>query len=453
MRNKDDLIDSPIYTFKQREHRRLVALLLRSAGEVEKIALLLNAEQMYLAKYSIWTLRKQAEELDIPDELAESLNLLPWGYRKSESEFIGLDTDRVRSVYDFEDTPLLQCRTGRRARLANKIACLDPKNLRFCVLTSPALVPLLGDLEAAIDAHMRSVSDFVKAARQRGFEFIVRSTEFAVSHKGVNIHTNFIFRGIGNVPTVIDCRISDDKVYNIAKLADYILKSPVKFDEKFISEMRESLNIFCNRQKVRETIEASEYREAAVYDTEGLARVFCSSAVEEEQTYSGKVLLWLYNGLRGRRLLSSGHGVSWDVKQQDDGERVKIEHVCTPLDALTRQALGCDSDDNKNSPCLTRQRPAFKRPTWRGENVIVKISKAKLHVSGVIEPCILVKNFTRCPITKLGKQNLAQIRRLQAEYHANQTKNSYDANRRYEKIAAKIAIDANIELAFAEAFD
>lgn len=451
MRYDKEFIDSPLYTFKQRELRRLVALLLRSAGEGEKISLLRNAGQMYLAKYSVWTLRKQAENLDIPDELADALELLPWGYRKSESEFIGLDTDRVRSVYDFEDTPLLQCRTGRRARLANKIARLDPENLRFCVLTSPALVPLLGDLEAAINAHMRAVSDFVKAARKREFEFIVRSTELVVSHKGVNIHTNFIFRGVGGVPTVIDCRISDDEVYDIATLADYILKSPVKFDKEFISEMRDSLSIICNRQKVVETIKVSEYREAAVYDTEGLARGFCSSAVDE-QTYSGKVLLWLYNELRGRRLLSSGHGVSWDV-QQRGGERVEMEPVDEAMIALTKQALVCDSDENENSPCLKRQKPTFKRPAWHGENIIVKISKSKLHVSGVIEPCVLVKNFTKYPVTELGKQNLVEIRRLQAEYRASLKKNAYHANRRYEKIATKMVIESNIELAFAEAFD
>lgn len=457
---KNSFAGSAVYAYKERTIRQKRAFALREIGETEAKRILISYGEESLLDTPLLILMKMARNGELRNEaMSSSILALPWGYRDTRVLGVGEYSDSRQPIFEYQDTPLLQSRTGRRARLAAKIKGLDIAGLRYCVVTSPALVPLYGDLGSALDEHLKRVRDIIKEAAGNGFTFIVRTTELVVSASGVNLHSNLLFKGndsfpLSKVTQIAEAKCSETVVYGLERLANYMVKAPIKIDGEDDSDTFLSEDLY-------------EYKETDVYDTDGMSNVFSSKPIKEKYLLDNRkfknvllprltILSWLHFALAGRRLIETGRNVDWSaMKEQEPANGNDIEYTCDYDEMMEK--IGhyvYNPDSGPEPPVLIVQKPVAEvgektKPATENdsnpkkvyakstrthvphinrsvnamiENEILRVTKPKISAAGYYEPLIMVKNFTETPKTEQGKENLAKIRSMQAEYRASLTK-------------------------------
>lgn len=455
---KNSFAGSAVYAFKERKVRQNRAFSLREIGEAEAKRILVSYGEEALIDVPLLDLMKMARNGELRNEaMSSSILALPWGYRDTRVLGVGEYSDSRQPIFEYQDTPLLQSRTGRRARLAAKIKGLDITGLRYCVVTSPTLVTLYGDLASAMDEHLKKVRAVIKEAGLGGFTFIVRTTELVVSERGVNIHSNFLFKGNNAFPLdkaekAAGARCSETVVYGLERLANYMVKAPIKIAGEDDSDPFLSEDLY-------------EYKETEVYDTDGMSNAFSSKPIKEEYVLAeGKfknvllpkqtILSWLYFALAGRRLIETGRNVDWNaLKEQEPANDNDIEYVDfdtmiekighymydpkagpEPPSLIVPKAVA--EAGEKTKPANENggnQKKVYAKSTRTQishinrsvnamvENEILRVTKPKISAAGYYEPLIMVKNFTESPKTEQGIANFAKIRAMQAEYRASLT--------------------------------
>lgn len=376
---------------RTRENRRALALFLRKIGENHVGQLLLQAGLPDVSQHPLQVIRGMAKSGELPGPLAKQILDLPWGCLETDIQMVGVVSDAQQTVLKFEDHPLLQTRTGRRGQIAKRMKEIKQENLKYAVITSPGLVPLLGDFSGSMDTHLKTMRAVISRLRKQGCEVVIRSTESVVTSASVNIHSNLLFHSdksdeklLDEIEGVSNTECEVKAVYDISGIVDYVFKRPIKLEEEFLKAVRDGL---C---------------------TDGDKSLF---DIKVEHTEA--VLLWLYTGLKGRRLLADYS----DKNGKNTTGPARLNITSGGNDTTRPAHLNITSGGNNQEVKAGKTRVNSRRTGRKAlENVILKMGKSRLFISKVVEPVIFIKNYTKTPKTEDGKKNLDKIREIQAHY-------------------------------------
>jgi hypothetical protein len=144
--------------------------------------------------------------------------------------------------------------------------------------------------------------------------------------------------------------------------------------------------------------------------------------------YDPEVAIWMHKPLSGRRLIdfgrdhrshhddmeqkaspSPGTGSSIDHRQHDDDleQNVPDEDTGSLIDR-GRKSEKNSQEGTGDLICQTENNKSYNNKI-KTENLIIKIRPASYFESGIIEPIIIVRNYTKFPKTESGISGLKKI--------------------------------------------
>lgn len=421
-------VDTQLWAHDRSQERKFIAMGLNALGEWLKMRLLKANDLNQYYKTPIAELKSLARSGCLPYPLSEQILALPHGLKKTDIVTKGFYSGSVEHVYEYEDHPLTQARTGRRARLAREIAGLTG-DFRYVVVTSPSLCPLLGDLNGAIDEHFEQLRRVIKVAEKNGYKFTLRTAEFVVSEDGVNVHSNLLFEsGENDCSHELDPHESiahainiaagavchSEAVYDIKKLGIYCCKPPISFSSKKKQTIEDGLGFL--DEELLDEVKSFPWRETNISmesGSEAIAR-HLTDRVVKLKVIQPDVLLWLYNALRGRRLIVKGGQLGGTACLSIAEGETKEETSNENHSKKRRTACLTTHQERATVQNLQNEMPVVKSESV--ENEILKLGASRITEAGVNEPVIFIRNYTKQPKTAVGIENLAKIDEARRRY-------------------------------------
>lgn len=421
-------VDTQLWSHERRQERKFIAMCLSSLGERLKLQLLKANDLNRYYNTPVSDLKSLARSGGLPHPLAEQILELPHGLRRTDVVTKGFYSSSVEPVYEYEDHPLTQARTGRRARLAKEIAGMTG-DFRYVVVTSPSLCKLSGDLNGAIDEHFEQLRRVIKVAEKSGYKFTLRTAEFVVSEDGVHVHSNLLFESgendcsreidphesIAHAINVAAGAVCESKaVYDIEMLGIYCCKSPVSFSSKKKQEIESGLGLL--DEELLDEVKSFPWRETNISmesGSEAIAR-HLTDRVVTLKIIQPDVLLWLYNALRGRRLIVKG-GQLGGAACLSIAEGERKEETANENDSKKRRTA-CLNANQERTTDQNLQNETHVVNAVKVENEILKLGASRITDAGVNEPVIFIRNYTKQPTTKAGIENLAKIDEARRRY-------------------------------------
>lgn len=251
--------------------------------------------------------------------------------------------------------------------------------------------------------------------------------EFVASEDGVNVHSNLLFESEENdcsreieshdsiahaINVAADAVCHSKAVYDIEKLGIYACKPPVSFSSKKKQTIEAGLG-FLDEELIDE-FRSFPWRETNVSMEDGSGAIarHLTDRVVTLKIIQPDVLLWLYNALRGRRLIVKG------------GQLAKKGTAC--LNVLGSELKTARDGNANGAACLTAHQERTTGQNLQNEthvvksesveNEVLKIGASRITDAGLNEPVIFIRNYTKSPKTKVGIENLEKIDEARRRY-------------------------------------
>lgn len=267
--------------------------------------------------------------------------------------------------------------------------------LRYLVVTGGENIGFYGDLRGHHRKYCRRISDAFKIMKSRyGAEIFFRGTEATIGS---------------------DC-------YSINQHFNILYKIPYLSGDKFKAFLSELLSLLGCQAKDSGVLKSAD--EVVKYVTKP----------NDIERMTDDVLLWFFNETKKIRQFQTYNSFKeFRSELSSSGRRIVFDRGSNRLKLMKKRLVNDDqlSDYSKKEvsdefgrdafASLLAERniskESFERSGDEEENKIVGMMLPHYAFMNISEPCLIVRNFTRSPVTDIGKKALELMAQMQADIH------------------------------------